>query len=192
MQDLGFYFDLGWHHILAWAALDHWLFILVLTAIYLVKDWKKLIVLITAFTIGHSVTLALSVFDLIRVQEAVVEFLIPCTIVITAMYNLLEKEYLSKSIRTNYFLTLFFGLIHGLGFANALRFMLASNQNIGWSLLGFNIGLEIGQIVLVTAILLISYLLVDKIGIKRKWWILALSLPSLIIAIKLAWERFPY
>ena len=190
MQNLGFYFDLGWHHIIAWNALDHLLFILALSAIYVMADWKQVLILITAFTIGHSLTLALSVFDLIRVNDKWVEFLIPCTIIITAGLNFLEKDFNPKSLRLNYFLALFFGLIHGLGFANALRFMLAKNESIGWSLFGFNVGLEAGQILVVAVILVVSFLIVNTAGLKRKWWVWSLSIVALVIATKMAWDRF--
>lgn len=191
MGDLGFYFELGWHHIIAWNALDHLLFVLALSAIYLLGNWKQVLVLVTAFTIGHSLTLALSVYDIIRIDDKWVEFLVPCTIVITAIINLLEKDYEPRSLRLNYFLALFFGLIHGLGFANALRFMLAKGQGIGWSLFGFNIGLEAGQIVAVTGILLVSYLVVNLAGLRRKWWVWSLSVAAFSIAVKMAWDRSP-
>lgn len=191
MQDLGFYFEIGWQHIIAWDALDHLLFVLALSAIYLIGNWKQVLVLITAFTIGHSLTLALSVHNIVSISDKWVEFLIPCTIIVTAVLNLIEKNYQPKSLRLNYFLALFFGLIHGLGFANAIRFMLAKNQSIGWSLFSFNIGLEAGQIVVVAAILIVSFLLVNKAGLKRKWWVLALSIVALSIGFKMAWERFP-
>lgn len=134
MQDLGFYFEIGWQHIIAWDALDHLLFVLALSAIYLIANWKQVLVLITAFTIGHSLTLALSVYNIVSINDKWVEFLIPCTIIVTAALNLLEKDYQPRSLRLNYFLALFFGLIHGLGFANAIRFMLSKDQGIGWSL----------------------------------------------------------
>lgn len=189
MQNLGFYFDLGWHHIIAWEAKDHWLFILALAAIYLIGNWKQVLILVTAFTIGHSLTLALSVFDIVRVNSDWVEFLIPCTIVITALFNFFQTDFRLRSLRLNYFLTLFFGLIHGLGFANAIRFMMAKDENIGWNLFGFNIGLEAGQIVVVAGILLVSYLVVDKAGFSRRWWVWLLSLVALVLASKMIWER---
>ena len=116
MQDFGLYFELGWEHIIGKNALDHQLFIAALAAIYLLKDWKQVLILVTAFTIGHSLTLALSVLDVIRVPGEWVEFLIPLTIVITACTNLFQKEFTPRTIRINYFLALFFGLIHGMGF----------------------------------------------------------------------------
>jgi hypothetical protein len=192
LQDLAFYFDLGWHHIIDWGALDHLRFVLALSAIYLVGNWKQVLVLVTAFTIGHSLTLALSVYDIIRVNSKWVEFLIPCTIMATALFNFLQKDFRPRSLRLNYFLALFFGLIHGMGFANAIRFMLAKDQSIGWSLFGFNVGLEAGQIVVVSGILLTSYLVVDTAGCKRKWWVWALSAIAFCIASKMVWERFPY
>ena len=191
MEDLGFYFDLGWHHIIAWDALDHLLFVLALSAIYLIGNWKQVLVLITAFTIGHSLTLALSVYDIIRVKGDLVEFLIPCTIIATALFNFFQKDYSPGSLRLNYFLALFFGLIHGLGFANAIRFMLAKDQGIGWGLFGFNIGLEAGQVVVVTGILILSFVVVNKAGLFRKWWVWSLSLAAFCIALKMAIERWP-
>jgi len=191
MQDLGFYFKLGWDHIIAWDALDHLLFVLALSAIYLIGNWRQVLVLVTAFTIGHSLTLGLSVYNIVSIKDKWVEFLIPCTIIVTAVLNLLEKNYEPKSLRLNYFLALFFGLIHGLGFANYIRFMISKHESMGWSLFGFNIGLEAGQIVVVTGILCLSYLLVNKAGFRRKWWVLSLSMIALSIAFKMAWDRFP-
>ena len=190
MQNLGFYFDFGWHHIIAWDAFDHLLFVLALSAIYVIGNWKQLLVLITAFTIGHSITLALSVFNIIRLNNKWVEFLIPCTIIITAGFNFLEKDFKLKSLRLNYFFALFFGLIHGLGFANAIRFMIAGDESLGWSLFGFNVGLEAGQILVVGVILVVSFLIVNTAGLKRKWWVWSLSIVALVIATKMAWDRF--
>ena len=191
MQDLGFYFDLGWQHIMDWQALDHLLFILALSAIYLLGNWKQVLVLVTAFTIGHSLTLALSVYDVIRINGNWVEFLIPCTIIATAGFNFLQKDFKPGSLRLNYFLALFFGLIHGLGFANAIRFMMAKDQSIGLSLFGFNIGLEAGQVVVVAGILAVSYIVVNRLTLNRKWWVWTLSAAAFCIALKMAWERWP-
>lgn len=191
MQDLGFYFGLGWQHIISKNALDHQLFIAALVAIYLVKDWKQILILVTAFTIGHSLTLALSVFDVIRFNSKWVEFLIPVTIVLTALSNLFQKKFTAKSIRINYFLALSFGLIHGMGFANYIRFIMADDQNIGWSLLGFNVGLEAGQIVVVTILLLLSYLLVNGLKINRREWVIFLSAAVFALSLKMVFERFP-
>ena len=191
MNDVAFYFETGWHHIISWSALDHILFIIALSAIYLAQNWKQVLVLVTAFTIGHSLTLALSVYDIIRINEKWVEFLIPCTIVATGVFNFMVKDFKHRSLRINYFLALFFGLIHGMGFANTIRFMLAKDQHIALPLVSFNIGLEAGQIVVVAFILAISFLLVNKLKLNRKWWVWALSGIAMLIALNMMVDRWP-
>lgn len=147
--------------------------------------------MVTAFTIGHSLTLALSVYDIIRFDEKWVEFVIPCTIIATALLNFAARDFKPKALRLNYFLALFFGLVHGMGFANTIRFMLAKDQSVAMPLLSFNIGLEAAQIVLVAVILLAGYLAVDKLKANSKWWVWALSAIALIIAINMAIQRWP-
>lgn len=191
MQDFSFYFGPGWRHIIGKDALDHQLFIAALAAIYLLRDWKQVLILVTAFTIGHSVTLALSVFDIIRINSKLVEFLIPLTIVVTALSNLFQKKFTPKSIRVNYGLALFFGLVHGLGFANYIRFTLADDQSIGWALFGFNVGLEVGQIIVVSGILLLSHLIVSLLKVNRREWVLFLSAGIFALSLKMVLERIP-
>lgn len=191
MGDFGFYFGLGWEHIISADALDHQLFIAALVAIYLLKDWRQVLVLVTAFTLGHSLTLALSVLDIVRFPENWVEFLIPLTIVITAFSNLFQKKFTASSVRINYILALFFGLIHGMGFANSIRFMLAKDQQLGWGLFGFNVGLEAGQIVVVFALLLIAYIIVNLLKVNRRDWVLFLSAAVFSLALKITLERIP-
>src|SRR5258706_1440463 len=192
MQDFGLYFSWGWQHIISKDALDHQLFIAALAAIYLVKDWRQVLVLVTAFTIGHSLTLALSVLDIIRFSSRWVEFLIPCTIIVTAVSNLFQKKFTPRSIRINYFLALFFGLIHGMGFANAIRFMLAKDQSLGWGLFGFNAGLEAGQIVVVIILLVIAWVILNFFKINRREWVIFLSAAVFSLALKMAIERIPF
>lgn len=186
------YFKEGWKHIISTNALDHQLFILALGAIYTLKDWRSVLVLVTAFTIGHSLTLALSAFEIINIDSGLVEFLIPCTIAITAISNFFYKAEERGKMRLTYFFALFFGLIHGLGFANFIRFTLAEGQQIGWPLLQFNLGLEVGQIVFVTVLMAIAYLVVDRMKLNRRLWILFLSAVVFLIALKMIVERFPY
>jgi HupE / UreJ protein len=192
MSDFKFYFGLGWEHIMSWDALDHLLFIAALATIYLLKDWKQVLILVTAFTIGHSLTLALSVMDVFRFPVEWVEFLIPCTIVITAISNLFQRQFTAKSIRVNYFLALFFGLIHGLGFANTIRFMLAQDQSFGWGLFGFNVGLEAGQIVVVTTLLLVTQALITSFKINRREWVIFLSAAIFSLALQISLTRLPF
>ena len=189
MNDVNLFFSLGWHHIISVDALDHILFIVALAAIYIFKDWKKVLILVTAFTIGHSLTLALSVYDIIRINSKLVEILIPCTIVITAAFNFFQKGFDQKKIQVNYFFALFFGLIHGMGFANTIRFMMPQDENIAIPLLSFNVGLEAGQIVIVFLLLLLSYLFITVFNTPRKIWVYILSAVALITAIKMIVER---
>lgn len=190
MNDFIFYFTEGWKHIISADALDHQLFILALAVIYTFKEWKQVLILVTAFTIGHSLTLALSVLDIIRIDSNLVEFLIPLTIVITAAWNILKGKKTAK-VNTNYFLALFFGLIHGLGFANSIRMMLASDQSLAMGLFGFNVGLEVGQIVVVLLILLLTKLLVDIIKIPRRAYIISVSALILIVSAGIVINRIP-
>ena len=191
MSDFGFYFSLGWEHIISWDALDHQLFILALAAIYLLKDWRQVLLLVTAFTIGHSLTLALTVLNIIHFPSGWVEFLIPCTIVVTAVTNLFQKNFTPRSIRINYFLALFFGLIHGMGFANKLRYILAEDQSIGWSLFGFNVGLEAGQIGVVMIVLALSYFFVQLLNVNRREWVIFTSAAAFGVAVQMALQRIP-
>lgn len=192
MTDFLFYLQLGWEHIISSDALDHQLFILALVAIFSFKDLKKVLILVTAFTIGHSVTLALSAFDIIRFPSNWIEFLIPCTIVFTALDNLIFSKNVEKLIKLNYFLALFFGLIHGMGFANSVRMMLAQEQSITIPLFGFNVGLEIGQIAVVIIVLCIFYLFSTFLKLQKKHWVMLVSAPILVVSLKMAIERIPF
>ena len=190
-HDFLFYFNLGWSHIVSLDALDHQLFILALVAIYTTKQLKQVLILVTAFTIGHSVTLALSALDIIRFSSKWVEFLIPCTIFITALSNLFRKDDMHKKVEINYYLALFFGLIHGMGFANSVRMMLAKDQYIGWGLFGFNLGLEVGQVVFVVLVLILSAVAFSVFNVKRRDWIIFLSSAAFALALQMALERIP-
>ncbi len=192
MSDFAFYFKMGWEHIISKDALDHQLFILALACVYTIGDIKKVLILVTAFTIGHSLTLALSVYDIIRFSSRWVEFLIPCTIFITALNNIFQIDSEGKSARINYYLALCFGLIHGMGFANAIRIMLATDQTIGWGLFGFNVGLEVGQIFCVAIILVIGILFLNGFKVKRRDWIFFLSAGVFAVSLIMALERMPW
>ena len=170
MDTFKLYFQLGMEHILDIRGYDHILFVVALTTIYLIKDWKRVLILVTAFTIGHSITLALATLHIIKFNSDLVEFLIPVTIFLTALANLLRKraEQSSKKIQLNYWLALFFGLIHGMGFSNYLRSLLGSDTTIFTQLLAFNLGLEIGQIIIVLSFMVLSFLFVDIIGVTRR------------------------
>jgi hypothetical protein len=192
MSDFVFYFSLGWKHIISLDALDHQLFILALAAVYTFKNIRQVLILVTAFTIGHSLTLALSVLDVIRFSSKWVEFLIPCTIFITALNNILRVDKKEGSAQVNYYLALGFGLIHGMGFANSIRIMLAQGQGIGMGLFGFNVGLEVGQIMVVAIILMVGWLFLNLLKVRRRDWIFFLSSGVFALALKMAFERLPF
>jgi hypothetical protein len=193
MSKFPLYFGLGREHILDYVnGYDHILFVLALCTVYLVRDWKRILILVTAFTIGHSITLALATMKLISVKTELIEFLIPLTIFITAVSNLFKKEETiqSKNIQLNYLFALFFGLIHGMGFSNYLRAILGKSHEILTPLLAFNLGLEFGQIIVVIFFLLISYILVDWLNVSRRDWKMVLSSAIAGIALILMKDRF--
>lgn len=177
MEQFLLYLDLGLEHILDTRGYDHILFVIALCALYVVRDWKKVLILITAFTIGHSITLGLATFKVIDVNTDLVEFLIPVSILTTALINIftgMDRGKVSK-VQANYAIAAFFGLIHGLGFSNYLRAILGSDETIAMPLLAFNIGIEIGQIIIVLIFMVISFILVDLFGVNRRDWKLIIS-----------------
>lgn len=194
MSTFEIYFTLGKEHILDYAnGYDHILFVLALCAIYLVQDWKKILILVTAFTVGHSITLALATLDVIAVSSTWVEFLIPLTVFATAVSNLFRKEdnLSEKPVSINYVLALFFGLIHGMGFSNYLKSLLGRQESIGMPLFAFNVGLEIGQIIIVGLFLAVSFIAVNLAGANRRDWKMIISSAVAGIALMLMKDRIP-
>jgi hypothetical protein len=189
MQDFPLYFQLGWQHILDWKGYDHILFVVVLCCSYTLPEWRKVLILVTAFTIGHSITLALSVLSLVHINTALIEFLIPVTILITAASNILANKTKQKGVPFKYLLALFFGLIHGLGFSNYLKSLLGKSTNILAELFAFNLGLEFGQVIIVLGILILSFIVINLIRIKKWNWTFFLSSAIFGIAFMMAAER---
>lgn len=177
MNQFHLYFKLGFQHILDLAGFDHILFVIALCVIYLMRDWRKILILVTAFTIGHSLTLALATLKVVKVNTELVEFLIPVTIALTCLTNIFRPKPAGGTgyVQLNYALALFFGLIHGLGFSNYLSALLGRESSIFQPLLAFNVGLEVGQLVIVSIFLVASSLMVGIFGMKRKEWILIIS-----------------
>lgn len=190
MSQFGIYFDIGREHILDWQAYDHILFLIALCAIYLLQDWKKVLILVTAFTIGHSITLALSTLDIVSVRSDIIEFLIPVTIFITALSNLLRKQsaLTPANLNMNYFFGMFFGLIHGLGFSNYLKSILGREDSIVTPLLSFNLGLELGQIIIVLVFMTVSFVFVNLFNVARRDWNLIISSAVAGISLMLMME----
>lgn len=178
MSVFSVYFVEGKDHILDYAnGYDHILFVIALCALYISRDWKRVLILITAFTIGHSITLALSTLEIVSVKSELVEFLIPLTIFITAVSNLFKDENTigSRPMQMNYFYALFFGLIHGLGFSGYLRAIIGRDRSIFTQLLAFNLGLEFGQLVIVLLFMSLCFILVDLFGVSRRDWKMVIS-----------------
>jgi len=176
MSEFSLYFQLGVEHILDTRGYDHMLFIIALCAVYQVKEWRKVLILVTAFTIGHSLTLVLSTLKIITVDSRIVEFLIPITIFVTAASNILKKEDLAnRKVQINYFFALFFGLIHGLGFSNYLRSLLGGGSTIVVQLFAFNVGIEVGQITIVALFMITSFIVNGIFNITRRDWIMVIS-----------------
>lgn len=189
MSTFQMYFQLGVGHILNFRALDHILFILALSALYTLRDWRKVLILVTAFTLGHSLTLILATLSIFRVNSAWIEFLIPVTILVTAVSNVFRRQPDFSSgngkVHLNYFYAFIFGLIHGLGLARDLVAMLGKRASIVEPLLAYNLGIEVGQVVIVLLFLLIAGLIVVVAGVNKREWTLGVSATIVGMAIML-------
>ena len=193
MNDFLLYFKIGWGHLLSEGAADHLLYLLALISCYSIQDLKKVLLLITAFTVGHTITLALSVLSLFSFADHWVEFLIALSLLFTCVFNIFQTQLPAKAnwFKLNYTIALCFGLIHGMGFAGTIKFLLAEGQSVGWPLLSFNIGLEMAQILLVFIFLLIFWFLSFSPKINFKYLRLLISLSCGLIALLLCVERWP-
>ncbi len=192
MEDFGLWFHTGLAHIADWQAYDHILFLLALCGMYSHRDWKSLLLLVTAFTLGHSLTLALAVLKIFVLDAWVIEMLIPATIVVTCLVNLSrngQKQTTTKPFHCG--MALFFGLIHGMGFSFLLSAMLGRGTDLLWPLFGFNLGLEAGQVLLVGATLLLTLLATSLFRIKERNWRFFLSSAVFGISFLMFLERIP-
>ena len=187
------YLELGFKHIADISAYDHILFIIALCAIYKISEWKKVAILVTAFTIGHSITLAMAVLDLITFPKQTIELLIPVTIILTCLYNIFgtksenDHSIFNRNININYIFAVFFGLIHGMGFSNFLKAMLMPGEEnqLVKQLFAFNIGIELGQLLIVSIILLVSFIAFNLLKIKQNYWNIGLSTIVGLMSVKL-------
>ena len=178
MTDFWLYFNIGLHHVLDIHAYDHVMFLTALTVPYLFKDWKNILLLVTLFTIGHTTALVLSVYGVVTVNSTYVEFLIPITILATALYNLFtsaKKAVGTGNINFVALTTLFFGIIHGLGFSYYFKIIIDKGDNKLLPLLEFALGIEGAQIIVVLTVLILSFLLQRFGGMNRRDWVLVTS-----------------
>jgi len=189
MDNFIFFLREGLFHVLDWNAYDHILFLIALAVIYDFKNWKKVLWLISLFTIGHTLSLIFGAYKIVSVRSEWIEFLIPVTILITAVVNVFYAKNASKKSKTNInlFFALFFGLIHGLGFSSYFKILIGTSDNKLIPLLEFALGIEIAQIVIVIVILLVGFIFQTFFRFSKRDWILIIS--SIVIGLVLPMLR---
>lgn len=194
MSTFQLYLQLGIEHIADFKGYDHILFISTLCAVYLFKQWRQVLVLVTAFTIGHTTTLALATLHIIHFSSKWIEFLIPVTIFLTSVGNMFERNDMVKpgSQHFKYGAAMFFGLIHGLGFSFYLRSLLGIEHSIVLPLFAFNVGIELGQLIIVSFVLTLTFILVNWLKFARREWSLVLSGAGMGISLILISQRIPW
>lgn len=183
MSQFWLYFRLGLEHVLDWQAYDHILFLIVLVATYSFAGWKRVLWLVTIFTIGHTLALFLSVYELVSLSSNYVELLIPITILITALYNIItsRKREKQRSAGLLYVATAFFGIIHGLGFSTYFRMIASNTENKLLPLMEFALGIEAALIIVAIAVLILAFIFLNILRINRRDWILVIS--SIVIGV---------
>ena len=190
MNDFILYFKMGLNHVLDFNAYDHILFLIVLAVVFSFNQFKKIVWLVTLFTIGHSTTLALAAFGILSINMKLVEFLIPVTIFITGIINIFTaKQAVGGKQNINLILALLFGLIHGLGFSNYFKMMIGRGEDKILPLLEFSLGIEAAQIIIVVGILLIGAFLQNILKVNKRDWILVCSSIVIGFAIQMMLNR---
>lgn len=183
MSQFWLYFRLGLEHVLDWQAYDHILFLIVLVAAYSFISWKRIVWLVTLFTLGHTLALFLSVYGIVKVDQDWVELLIPLTIIVTALYNILNagRKERSKNANLLYFTTIFFGLIHGLGFSSYFKMVASNTDNYFLPLIEFALGIETAQIIAVLGVMILAFIAQNIFQVSKRDWVLVVS--SIVIGI---------
>lgn len=177
LDEFWFNVNYGINHVLDINAYDHVLFLIVLTVPYVFKDWKRVLILVSVFTLGHTLSLVLAAFSIVKVNATLVEFLIPITILIVAAFNVFTagKGAQKEKIGVLFFSTLFFGLIHGLGFAREFQLMVGASDNKWLVLLEFALGIEIAQVIVVFLVLFLGYIMQTVFRFSKRDWIMVIS-----------------
>lgn len=189
MSEFLAFLELGVTHILDLDGYDHILFLLVLLASFTCRQWRPILILVTAFTLGHSVTLILAGRSFLQFNSSTVELLIALTIFMTAVLNLVRRS--THSGPYFYLLAILFGLIHGLGFSGYLNALLGSDVAVWRPLLYFNLGVEIGQLIFVVVILFLNYVFLKSIKGSQRHWTNGISLVALALSAYMIYERLP-
>ena len=178
MSEFWIYFNIGLKHVLNINAYDHVLFLIALTIPYAFKDWRRLLLLITLFTVGHTLALVLSVYEIVYIKSNLIEFIIPITILVVAIFNLFTagKNNKNESVSLIAFVTLFFGIIHGLGFSNYFKTIIPGKSSAKLlPLTEFALGIETAQIIVVFVVLIISYIIQTFFRFSKRDWTLVMS-----------------
>jgi hypothetical protein len=177
LEDFWFNVHYGINHVLDLNGYDHLLFLIVLTLPYLFKDWKRVLILVSVFTLGHTLSLVLAAYNVVSVNGKLVEFLIPLTILIVAVFNVFTtgKKAKSEKVGVLFFSTLFFGIVHGLGFAREFKMMVGHSENKLITLLEFAIGIEFAQIIIVFLVLFVGFLMQTVFRFSKRDWIMVVS-----------------
>ncbi|WP_420401603.1 HupE/UreJ family protein [Flagellimonas sp.] len=193
MQEFWFYIKLGFNHVLDLGAYDHILFLSALAIPFTFKNWKRVVILATIFTIAHCTSLALSAFEVMTVDVGLIEFLIPVTILSTALYNLtyVFGDSQASGRYVHVLATAFFGLVHGFGFSNYFKMLMAEQEDKVLPLLGFATGIEFSQVAIILIILGVAFLILDVLKVKRKLFIGIASILVIAITIPLLIATFP-
>lgn len=194
MEDLVFYIKLGLNHVLDFAAYDHILFLSALALPFAFNSWRKVLVLATIFTLAHCISLYLSVYDIVVMNVGLIEFLIPVTILATALFNLhyIRAKIADKSVLLHIIATAFFGLIHGFGFSSYFKMLMAEEENKLAPLLGFAAGIEVAQVIIVSAVLGVNYLFISVLRTKPNLFILVSSILIILVTIPMLIATFPW
>ncbi len=183
MSQFWLYFRLGLEHVLDWNAYDHILFLIVLVVAYSFHSWKRMLWLVSIFTLGHTLSLFLSVYEIVLVDSSWIEFLIPVTILITAIFNMInaKKKESKNNISVLYLTTAFFGIIHGLGFSTYFKMIASGTESVFLPLLEFALGIETAQVIVVLCVMILGFILQNMLRVKRRDWILVVS--AIVIGI---------
>lgn len=194
MQEFWFYIKLGLDHVLDFSAYDHILFLSALVIPFTFKQWRTVLILATVFTITHCLSLMLSVYEFVLIDVSLIEFLIPVTIAITVIFNIVYQKMLQtkKTIALHVVATAFFGLIHGFGFSNYFKMLVAGEEEKIMPLLGFATGIEISQVIIVLSVLILTYIMLSLLKIKQDTFIWIASVIVLLITIPMLYQTFPW
>lgn len=194
MSDFWFYFKIGLEHVLDYKAYDHVLFLIVLTVPYVFKDWRRVLLMVTLFTVGHMTSMILAVYGVVSVDRGIIEFLIPVTIFVSALYNVFTagRGAHKDKLGVLFITALFFGLIHGLGFSSFFKSLTAHLSSKILPLLEFGLGIEAAQIIIVLVVLIFGFICQTIFRFSRRDWCLFISAVVIGMVIPMLMANYPW